>query len=104
VALIICQISTVFSRRRKDVPLHGKVAALTETGFESIPVAEWWTSAFQAVCDSLPIAYAQTWRNAHDKSGHFYAPYPGHASSEEFIKFYNSPKSLFAKDLKNIYK
>lgn len=83
---------------------HGKVAALTETGFEGIPVAEWWTSAFQAVCDSLPIAYAQTWRNAHDKPGHFYAPYPGHASSEEFIKFYNSPKSLFAKDLKNIYK
>ncbi len=83
---------------------HGKVAALTETGFESIPVAEWWTNAFQAVCDSLPIAYAQTWRNAHDKPGHFYGPYPGHSSSEEFIKFYNSPKSLFVNDLKNLYK
>ena len=82
---------------------HGKVAVLSETGFEGIPVANWWTEALQAVCDSLPISYCQTWRNAHDKPGHFYAPYPGHDSAPEFVKFYEDPKTLFANDLKNVY-
>lgn len=82
---------------------HGKIPALTETGIESIPVANWWTDALQAVCDKLPIAYAQTWRNAHDKPEHFYAPYPGHSSAADFVKFYNAPKTLFVKDLKGLY-
>ena len=48
------------------------------------------------------IAYLLVWRNAH--LGHFYAPYPGHSSVPDFIKFYNDPNSLFEKDLPDMYK
>lgn len=82
---------------------HHKIAALTETGIESVPVENWWTFALQEVCDQLSIAYAQTWRNAHDKPEHFFGPYPGHISADDFVKFYQAPKTLFAGDLKGLY-
>lgn len=82
---------------------HGKVAALTETGYESIKSADWWTRTLMPVLDRHPVCYALVWRNAHDKPGHFYAPYPGHASANDFVSFYNHPNTLFLKDVKGLY-
>jgi mannan endo-1,4-beta-mannosidase len=50
------------------------------------------------------MAYVLVWRNDSRSPTHYYAPFPGHPSVPDFIKFYNDPYTLFEKDLKNIYK
>lgn len=82
---------------------HGKVPAITETGYESVKCDNWWTTFLQPACDKFPIAYVLTWRNAHDKPGHLYAPYPGQQSAEDFVAFYNADKTLFVQDLNGLY-
>ena len=84
---------------------HGKILAFTETGLESLPVSDWYSQVLMPAIDAYPIAFVCVWRNAfvERKPEHFYAPYPGHESAESFVEFYNSPKTLFAKDLKTNY-
>jgi mannan endo-1,4-beta-mannosidase len=79
---------------------HGKVMAVTETGFEGIPDAEWWTGTLTEAIGDAPISYVLVWRNAREKVGHFYAPYPGQASADDFVKFYQSTRTRFCGDLK----
>ncbi len=89
---------------------RGKIAALTETGLEGIPVADWWTGRLLAAIKADPvgqrIAWALVWRNANqaDKPGHHYAPYPGHVSAEDFVAFANDPFVLMEDDLPDLYK
>lgn len=82
---------------------HGKVAALTETGYEGLKTADWWTRTLAPVLARHPVSYVLVWRNAHDKPGHFYAPYPGQESADDFVAFYNDGKTLFLRDLDRIY-
>ena len=82
---------------------HDKVPAITETGYESIKCDNWWTAYLQPACEKFPIAYVLTWRNAHNKPGHFYGPYPGLQGAEDFVAFYNSDKTLFVQDLNGLY-
>lgn len=81
---------------------HGKVVALTETGLEGLGYNEWYTQRLYPAIKDYPIAYVTVWRNAHadDKAGHFYAPYPGHPSAPDFVKFYNLDQMVFLNDLK----
>ncbi|WP_276500051.1 glycoside hydrolase family 26 protein [Terrimonas pollutisoli] len=83
----------------------GKLAAFTETGLESIPNATWWTNILLKTVKSenLKLAYVLVWRNDTRSPTHYYAPFPGHTSEADFIKFYNDPFTLFEKDLGNIY-
>lgn len=83
---------------------HDKAVALTETGFEGIPLADWWTSILQPAIGDNPICYVLTWRNAYDRDTHYFGPFPGQISADDFVKFYESPKTIFLKDLKNLYK
>lgn len=80
-----------------------KAVALTETGYESIPAENWWTETLMPVVNRFPLCYVLVWRNAHDKAGHFYAPYPGQKSAADFVKFYNDRKTLFLKDVNGLY-
>ncbi|MGC4102810.1 glycoside hydrolase family 26 protein [Ferruginibacter sp.] len=84
----------------------GKLAALTETGLESIPNATWWTEILLKTLRSakMNLSYVLVWRNDATSATHFYAPYPGQVSVPDFLKFYNDPYTLFENDLKNIYK
>ncbi|HDJ33248.1 MAG TPA: beta-mannosidase [Bacteroidetes bacterium] len=78
---------------------HHKVAALTETGLEGIPDPEWWTGVLWPAVQEHPISYVLVWRNAHNRPGHHYAPYPGHVSEHDFIEFYNLPGTLFQHEI-----
>lgn len=78
---------------------HQKIAAVTEIGYESIPDATWWTGTLLPAVERYPLSYLLVWRNAHDKENHYYAPYPGHPSAEDFVAFYKNPKTLFAGDV-----
>ena len=83
-----------------------KLAAFTETGLESIPKANWWTDILlKSLKDAkLRLAYVLVWRNDVSSPTHYYAPFPGHLSVPDFIKFYKDPYTLFEKDLPALYK
>ena len=85
----------------------GKLAAFTETGLESVAHATWWTDVLLEVMRAYPgmrISYVLVWRNDQRSTTHYYAPFPGHPTVPDFIKFYNDPYTLFENDLeKNIY-
>ena len=74
---------------------HGKLIAVSETGFEGIPYSKWWTEVLLEGIGDAPACYALTWRNAWDKPGHFYAPFEGSGDAENFVEFYNNEKTLF---------
>ncbi|MDR0939507.1 MAG: glycoside hydrolase family 26 protein [Mediterranea sp.] len=78
---------------------HDKVAAVTETGYEGVPDARWWTGTLLPAVAKYPVAYVLVWRNARERPTHFYAPYPGQVSAEDFVEFYNDPRTLFAGDI-----
>lgn len=82
-----------------------KIAALTEAGLERIVVPDWYTRNLLAPIKNSPrarrIAYMMVWRNAH--AGHFYAPFPGHASVPDFLKFYADSLTVFGNDHPRLY-
>lgn len=84
----------------------GKLAAFTETGLESIPNDKWWTQVLLKTLKDkrLKLAYVLVWRNDAKSQTHFYAPYPGHPSVPDFLRFYEDPFTLFLTDLPNLYK
>jgi mannan endo-1,4-beta-mannosidase len=83
-----------------------KLAALTECGFEGIPVKNWWTQYLLKPIrdDSVArnISYIMVWRNANRK--HYYTPFPGHKSAPDFIAFEKDSFTIFEKDLVRIYR
>lgn len=79
-----------------------KVIAVTEIGYEGIPDARWWTGTLLPALEKYPVAYVLVWRNAREKTTHYYAPYPRQTSAEDFVEFYNNPKTLFSADV-NLY-
>ena len=83
----------------------GKLAAFTETGLESIPNPTWWNETLLKVMrnSDMELSYVLVWRNDTQSPTHYYAPYPGHPSVPDFIRFYNDPYTLFENDLKGIY-
>lgn len=82
---------------------HNKVIAVTETGYEGVPDAKWWTETLLPTLENYPLAYVLVWRNARERVTHHYAPYPGQVSAEDFVEFYKNPKTLFAGDVE-LYK
>ncbi len=83
-----------------------KVAAFSETGLERIPDNDWFTTVLLDGIKSdeigKRIAYVMVWRNAWPH--HHYAPYPGHQSTSDFLKFRKDPFTIFEEDLPNMYK
>ena len=82
-----------------------KPFALTETGLESIPTPEWYTEyVLESIkADSLArkASYILVWRNFDTK--HHYAPYPGHSSVDEFLKFEADEFTWFLNELPDMY-
>lgn len=83
-----------------------KIAAMTETGLESITDSTFFTKTLLPVLQykGSKLAYVMLWRNDNHMKNHFYAPFPGHNSVPDFLKFYNDNYTWFENDLKDIYK
>ncbi|HUS02489.1 MAG TPA: glycosyl hydrolase [Chitinophagaceae bacterium] len=83
-----------------------KLAAFTETGLESIPNSKWWTDVLLKALhrENFQFTYVLVWRNDTRSPTHYYAPFPGHVSEPDFLKFYNDPYTLFENDLPKMYK
>ncbi|HSN60181.1 MAG TPA: hypothetical protein VLR49_04555, partial [Ferruginibacter sp.] len=73
---------------------------------ESIPNLAWWNDVLLKVMKtpSIQLSYVLVWRNDQTSATHYYAPFPGHSSVPDFMKFYNDPYTLFEKDLQGMYK
>lgn len=82
-----------------------RLAALTETGLESIPNPTWWTETLLKAlkAEKMNLAYVLVWRNDVKSPTHFYAPFPEQVSVPDFLKFYNDSYTLFENDLKGVY-
>jgi mannan endo-1,4-beta-mannosidase len=77
----------------------GKIAAVTEAGGPIAENHEWWTEVLETL-RPFNLSYFLVWRNPHKPSGHgAFAPYKGSPDSENFIEFYNDPKTLFQKTI-----
>lgn len=74
---------------------RNKFIAVTETGYESVKDKEWWTGTLYPIIENYPLSYVLVWRNACDKQEHFYAPYPGQESAEDFKAFSKIKKMGF---------
>lgn len=84
---------------QKAADQHHKILAFSETGSESLPMAQWWTDVLLPLLRKGHPAYVVVWRNAWDKPTHYYAPYAGEASADSFKKFYEDNLTLFASEM-----
>ena len=73
---------------------HHKLACLAETGYQSIPQADWWTKVLLPELQKYPkTSFVLVWRNW--KPEHCYAPYPGQVSADDFKKFSQDDNTMF---------
>ncbi|MET0466816.1 MAG: glycosyl hydrolase [Chitinophagaceae bacterium] len=80
----------------------GKLSAFAETGYEAIPYPEWWTRVLLKAIGNAKISYVLVWRNhgyaAWNQKMHYYAPYKGQVSADDFKKFFDLPNTFFGRD------
>lgn len=80
---------------------HKKLMAVSETGLETIPNEKWFTEVvlptLNANASTRKTAWILFWRNG--RPDHYYAPYPGHPSSLDFIEFMNHDLMLSLSEL-----
>lgn len=74
---------------------RGKLMCLSETGLEGLPDPQWWCGILYPAIQDSGICYVLTWRNAHDKPGHFYAPWKGFENEEDFKQFSEKEDIIF---------
>lgn len=80
----------------------GKLFSLAETGYEAVPYEKWWTQVLLKAIGDNNISYVLVWRNhgfaEWNRKMHYYAPYKGQASANDFMDFYNLDRTFFEKD------
>lgn len=80
-----------------------KVAAITETGYEQIPNAHWFTQVLYPTIKDYPIAWVLLWRNANNRPNHYYVPYPAHPAADDFRDFHRLPAMTFEDGLSSLH-
>lgn len=72
---------------------HHKLGAIAEIGYEGIPVGNWFTNDLLPSISGKAVSYLMFWRNAN--THHFYVPYAGQVSAEDFRIFYKNHQLIF---------
>jgi mannan endo-1,4-beta-mannosidase len=87
-----------------------KIAALSEGGMNALPDPKFWTKrllrAIKTNAQTKQLAYMMVWRNANrEREGreHFYVPYPGQDSADDFRAFARHSLILFEDELPDMY-
>ena len=83
----VTQVRGMLATIGKIAAEHGKRSCLSETGLESLKDPDWWCSVLYPAIRGTGIDYVLTWRNAHDRPEHFYAPWKGFAHADDFKDF-----------------
>ncbi len=94
-------IDTTYGAAVEVAREKGKIAALTETGCEGLPVTDWYTRCLLPVVKKWHPVYVTVWRNGSEwmKKDHYYAPYPGHPGVESFKVFHDDNSTVFAREM-----
>ncbi|OHX64797.1 glycoside hydrolase family 26 protein [Flammeovirga pacifica] len=86
-----------------------KICAFTETGLEAVTDDQFFTKKLLKKLNhnewTKKAAYVMLWRNANyekEQRDHFYVPYKGHSSAQDFTEFKEDPSILFESDLSNV--
>lgn len=81
----------------------GKPFAITETGLEQLTEANWWTKIVQPIIQNSGLSYMLVWRNG--RPDHYYAPFEGNDTVEDFKKLQQSGNILLEKKVasENLY-
>ncbi|SHJ65004.1 mannan endo-1,4-beta-mannosidase [Aquimarina spongiae] len=75
--------------------------ALSEAGHEKLDSSEnWWTEILDKSISNTGISWALFWRNARES--HFYVPFQGQKTSENFKAYRKLPHVLFLEEISNI--
>ena len=84
-----------------------KPCGVTENGKESFTEVDFWTRHVLAPVGERRISMVTMWRNkyvgSNESDKHYFSVYPGHPSEEDFRKMYDDPRSLFSRDLPDMY-
>ena len=62
----------------------------------------YFLAAMRNIKDACGIVYALTWRNGSKE--HFWIPYQGHANEMDFKQFARDKRTVFEKDLPDLYR
>jgi len=79
--------------------IKNKPFAFTETGLENVIEHDWWTNKLYPVLQNTGASYVLLWRN--DENVHWYAPFVGHSSEEDFKSFAQKSDILLRSDISN---
>lgn len=97
------ELDTALGFVTSEAVSRNKLTALSETG-ERKGMKDWWSSVLLPVVSKYPVCYVLTWRDAYNPkySGN---RNPVQTFPEDFRYFYNSPRTLFLKEVReaNIY-
>lgn len=79
----------------------GKIPTISETGWEGIKEDDYFTKVIYPLLEPYQLSWILFWRNAWepDKPGHFYLPYTGHNTANDFKKMVSQPKILMNRDI-----
>lgn len=83
-----------------------KPCGVTETGLESFANPDYWTKYILEPVGDKRISLVTMWRNKYvssESDKHYFSVYPGHPSEDDFRKMYNDKRTLFSKDLPDMY-
>lgn len=92
-------IVTAYAAQANKIPIVG------ETGLESVSDSTYFTQVLYPVISKYKIGSVLLWRNAWEpdkKAYHFYVPYAGHSTSEDFCQFVSYPEILMCNDIRNL--
>jgi len=98
------ELDTALGFVTKEAIARNKLTALSETG-ERRGMNNWWSSVLLPVVSKYPVGYVLTWRDAY-KTRFSVSGNPIQSPTDDFKNFYNSPRTLFLKEVQeaNIYK
>ncbi len=74
---------------------RGKLYAITEIGLELVLQPNWWTKTLMPISQQAGLSYVLLWRNG--RQDHYYAPYPGQVSADDFKTFTAYPEVFLEK-------
>lgn len=78
---------------------RNKPYAFSETGLEGVPDAKWWTGSLLGAIQGKGLSYVLVWRNSNMMEDHYFGPFKGCVSEEDFKEFAASDTVLMLDDI-----
>ena len=91
------QLSAYCSSNTKPLGIYTGLKAMGHN-------AEFWSKAILPVVEQCRLSYLMLGRNHGDfQQGNYYGPYPGNVTVSDFMKLYNSERTVMAKKLNGLW-